>query len=66
MTTKRLLVRWFCLAATTASVFAQSSGDEQAIRQRFADLHTAWNHHDAQQITNPQTVRADADFITVV
>jgi uncharacterized protein (TIGR02246 family) len=57
----------FCvlLAATAANLPAQSPGDEQAIRQRFADLDTAWNHHDAQQITNPQTAVADADYINL-
>jgi uncharacterized protein (TIGR02246 family) len=57
----------FCvlLAATAANLPAQSPGDEQAIRQRFADLDTAWNHHDPQQITNPQTAVADADYINL-
>jgi uncharacterized protein (TIGR02246 family) len=65
MPTKQLAVLLLCLAATTADLSAQSPGDEQAIRQRFADLDTAWNHHDAQQITNPQTAVADADYINV-
>ncbi len=65
MTTKRLIVLLLCLAAMTATLSAQSPNDEQAIRQRFADLETAWNHHDARQITNPQTAVADADYINV-
>jgi uncharacterized protein (TIGR02246 family) len=53
------------LAVTAANLDAQSPGDENAIRQRFADLDIAWNHHDAQQITNPQTAVSDADYINV-
>ena len=62
----KAIVFGILLSATAANLFAQSPSDEQAIRQRFADLDTAWNHHDAQQITNPHTAVADADFITVV
>ena len=64
--TKQWILLWLCLAATTANLPAQSPDDEQAIRQRFAALDTAWNHHDAQQITNPQTATADADYINLV
>lgn len=63
VTNKRWIVLCLGLAATTASLPAQSPADNQAIRQRFADLDTAWNHHDAKQITNPQTAIADADYI---
>jgi uncharacterized protein (TIGR02246 family) len=62
----KAIVFGILLSATAANLFAQSPSDEQSIRQRFADLDTAWNHHDAQQITNPHTAVADADFITVV
>ncbi|WP_421800799.1 SgcJ/EcaC family oxidoreductase [Granulicella sibirica] len=61
----------YCVATvvtlTTLHVSAQEPrlGDEQAIRQRFADLDTAWSHHDAQQITNAQTAVADADYINL-
>ena len=52
---------------STLPVYAQESplGDEQAIRQRFAASDMAWSHHDAQQITNPQTAITDADYINL-
>ena len=63
--TFKVMVFGILLAATAASLPAQSPSDEQAIRQRFTDLDTAWNHHDAQQITNQQTAVADADYINI-
>ena len=65
MPTKQRILLWFCLAVSTLNLVAQSPADEEAIRQRFADLDTAWGHHDAQQITNPQTAITDADFINL-
>ena len=64
MTLKAILLG-FLLAIGTAGLPAQSPGDEQALRQRFANLDTAWNHHDAHAITNPQTAVADADYINL-
>ncbi len=59
------------LSATTLNLSAQNingdaqTKDEQAIRQFFANAEAAWNHHSAEQLTNPQTTVADADFINV-
>ena len=44
---------------------AQNPPEDQAIRQFFADADTAWNHHDAHQLTSSQTTVADADFVNV-
>ena len=65
MLTKYWIALWLCLAATTANLPAQGPADEQAIRQRFANSDVAWNHHDAHQITNPQTAITDADYINL-
>ncbi len=64
MTFKVMMLSIF-LAATSAGLSAQTPSDEQAIRQRFADLDKAFSHHDAQQITNPQTAVTDADYINL-
>ena len=53
------------IAAVTLSLPAQSTGEEQAIRQFFADADVAWYNHDARQLTNPHNATADADFVNV-
>jgi uncharacterized protein (TIGR02246 family) len=65
MPTKQLILILLYLAASAANLPAQSPADEQAVRQRFAELDTAWNRHDAQQITNAQTAVTDADYINL-
>jgi uncharacterized protein (TIGR02246 family) len=65
MPSKKLILLWLYLAASTVTLPAQSPADEQAIRQRFAELDTAFSHHDAQQITNPKTAVTDADYINL-
>ena len=65
MPNKRIFALWLCLAATNVNLHAQNQPDDQAIRQFFADADIAWNHHDARQLTSPQTTVADADFVNV-
>ncbi len=53
------------VAGAAVNLPAQNPGDDQAIRQFFVDADSAWNHHDAQRLTNPKTTVADGDFINV-
>jgi len=64
MTIKMVLLS-ILVAGTAVNLPAQNPGDDQAIRQFFADADTAWNHHDARQLTNPKTTVADGDFVNV-
>ncbi len=53
------------IVVMTLNVGAQTGDEEQKIRTFFADSDAAWNRHNAQQLTNPQTTVPDADFINV-
>ncbi len=61
----KLMLLSVLVAGMVLDLHAQNPADDQAIRQFFADADSAWNHHDAQQLTNPKTTVADGDFVNV-